>query len=96
MNDADRNADDSDAILVALGDLGEKTLISESALAGIFSRHPQTIRRAVERGELPPPTKLLGKPVWTVAAILRHVEERLAVAAQERAEFDNKVTKLQA
>ena len=66
-----------------MGDLPLNAIITEEALARIFRRHQVSIKRAVQRGEFPPPTRLLGGPVWTVAAILRHIEERLEAAKRE-------------
>lgn len=66
-----------------LGDLPPGAIISESALARIFHGHSVSIKRAVQRGELPPPTRLLGQPVWTAGAIIRHLEQRLEAAGEE-------------
>ncbi len=66
--------------------LEDGALVTESALAEVFGKHPVSIRRAVERGELPPPVRLMGKPVWTAGAIRRHLDLRLKEAAKE-AEF---------
>ena len=73
----------STGLAPALGRLGGGTLVSEKGLATLLGCHPVTIRRAVRRGELPPAVKVLGKPTWTVGAIVRHVEARLAKAAEE-------------
>lgn len=67
-----------------LGELPEGAIVTEAALSRIFERHPVSIKRAVERGEFPPPTRLLGKPVWTAGTILRHLEGRLAGARKEK------------
>lgn len=60
-------------------------IVTEDDLARALGRHPVTIKRAVERGELPPPVRLMGKPTWTGAAILKHLESRLE-QAQETAD----------
>jgi len=72
-----------DGIVVALGELPPGAIVDESALAEIFRRHPVSIKRAVERGEIPPPVRLFGKPVWTAGVILTHLEARLMAAKQE-------------
>ncbi|MCZ7645687.1 MAG: hypothetical protein M5U26_10445 [Planctomycetota bacterium] len=76
------------------------TIITEAQLAHALGRHPVTIRRAVERGELPPPVRLMGKPTWTGAAILKHLEARLEQARESadvfnrhRATFQKKTDK---
>ena len=40
-------------------------------------------KRAVERGELPPPVRLFGRPCWTVEHVLAHVNARLQAALDE-------------
>jgi len=71
-------------VYAILGQLGPGALVTEEGLATILGKHPVSIRRAVERGELPEPTRLMGKRIWTVGAILRHIEKRLEVAGKER------------
>jgi len=86
MGDNTTAPQESPASLEIVRELGESPpggLISEAALARLLGRHPASIKRAVERGELPPPTRLLGKPIWTVGAILRHIEARLEASAKE-------------
>ena len=70
-------------IIAALGELGDGALVTEKGLAGIVGCKPVSIRRAVQRGELPAPIKMFGKHTWTVGAIVRHVETRLEEAARE-------------
>jgi len=70
-------------IVAELGDLGPGALITEPALARLFNRHPASVKRAVQRGELPPPTRLFGKNTWTAGALVRHIEARLTQAAKE-------------
>ena len=49
----------------------------------MFGRHPASIKRAVARGELPAPARLLGGNSWTAGAIVRHIERRMDEAAKE-------------
>jgi hypothetical protein len=77
-----------------LDEYGPEALITESALARMFHRHPASIKRAVARGELPPSARLLGGPVWTVGAIIRHVEKRLAEALKEQERVNRKAQEL--
>ena len=37
-------------------------------MAAIFGKHRVSIKRAVERDELPQPVRLMGQPVWTARA----------------------------
>lgn len=74
---------DSWGVLRDLGQMEPETIIREQALAEMFGCHPQTIKRSVARGELPPPVRMNGKPCWTVRSILEHIEERLSKAKKE-------------
>ncbi len=73
----------SPGIIRELGDLPAETIISEQALAKIFDRHRVSVRRAVERGELPPSIRLFGEPVWTVEVLRDHLAKRLDQAKKE-------------
>jgi len=70
-------------IVEALGELSPGAILAEEQVARIFGRHPVSVKRAVKRGELPPPTRLFGKPVWTAGAILAHLDARLEAAKRE-------------
>lgn len=83
-----------DGIVPELGELGEGAIITEAALARILRRHQVTLKRAVQRGELPPPVRLLGGPVWTVGAIVRHLESRLEAAAKDAERTERKIQQL--
>jgi hypothetical protein len=65
-------------IITELGSLPPATLLTEDGLAGVMGKAcRESIKRAVARGELPPPVKIMGKNAWTVGSIVRHIEERL-------------------
>jgi hypothetical protein len=72
--------------MTALASLPPQTLISESKLAQMAGRHITSVKRAIQRGELPPPVPLFGVNVWTAAAILEHIsaclEAKRTAAAQ--------------
>ena len=92
---AESRNEDSQSIDVCteLGRLNDGTIVSEGGLARIFGKHPISIKRAVERGELPPPTKLMGKPVWTVGSIRQHIEQRLEIEARYRRQMEERLTR---
>ena len=89
--DGSRSAGEANGIWRALGDLPPGAIVSEAALAGMFGRCTTSIKRAVKRGELPPATRLMGMPVWTVAAILRHLEARLDAAKKEAEQLEKRI-----
>lgn len=76
---------DAAGIVRELGELGPGAVLTEEGLAALFGKHRDSVRRAVERGELPRPVKLFGQRGWTAGAIVRHIEKRLE-AAQKDAE----------
>lgn len=71
------------------GLLPEWTILTEGELARLFSKHSATVKRAVERGELPPPTRLFGKPVWSVKALREHLQHRLDESIRESTKVDH-------
>jgi len=73
-------------IMTALAVLPPQTLISESKLAQMAGRHITSVKRAVQRQELPPPVSLFGTNVWTVAILLEHISARLETARQATAQ----------
>jgi hypothetical protein len=70
-------------IVKDLGELPPGAILEEEAVARMFGRHVVSVKRAVERGELPPPVRMFGKPCWTAGAILAHIEGRLEAAKRE-------------
>lgn len=87
---------DIDAGLAALNQKKAEDLISEAELAQILGRDPKSIKRAVDRQELPPPNRLLGCNVWVVGTIRRHIEESIERASRDVAAASQKVTELAA
>jgi len=84
----------NERIIAALAELPPDTPIDEAALAGFFGCCIKSIKRAVRRGELPPPVKLLGKPMWTVRAVLDHLNKRLEKAKQEAERLERRISEL--
>ena len=85
---------DLPGIISLLGDLGAGTIITEEGVGCLFNRHATSVKRAVERGELPPPTRLFGANTWTVRALVAHIESRLAEAAKEAERTVQKIVHL--
>ncbi|HPC94985.1 MAG TPA: hypothetical protein PLU87_08595 [Sedimentisphaerales bacterium] len=83
-------------IIKELGDLSPDTVLSEAALATIFGRHRVSIKRAVERGELPPSVRLFGEPVWTVQSLRDHMNRRLEAAKKEAEQLQRRISQISA
>ena len=83
-------------IVRELGDLPPGAILEEEAVARMFGRHAASVKRAVERGELPPPVRMFGKPCWTAGAILAHVEARLEAAKREADKDAARIARLSA
>lgn len=81
--DGSTTTSDPEDIISELGDLPPEAILTKKALANMFSRHPASIMRAVDRGELPTPIDLLGKTRWTVKAVREHIGARLEEAQRE-------------
>ena len=71
--------------LQGLSGLPPQTILSRQDLADYLERDEETVSRAVERGELPPPTRICNSNIWMVEGILAHIRERLEAEAARRA-----------
>src|SRR5262245_25318803 len=74
-------------LMAALAALPPHTLISEHQLAQMFGRHVSSIRRAMQRGELPPTVPLLNDHVWTAEVLWAHMSARLEAAGKAAAQM---------
>ena len=83
-------------IVKELGELPLDSVVTEDGLAKLFSRHPISIKRAIERKELPPAIKLFGKPCWTVRIIQEYLAKRLERAQHEAEQMERKINQLSA
>ena len=81
-------------IIATLGELKPGAVITEEGVAFLFKRHVTSIKRAVQRGELPSPCRMFGGNVWTAGAQVRHIEDRLQQAAKEMETLAKKVRRL--
>ena len=70
-------------IIDALAKLPEKAMLDETALAEMFHVTPRTIRRMVQRFELPPPIRLAGRSIWLAGKVLAHIEAAAAHMAKD-------------
>ena len=77
---------ESDGIFERLGSLPLGVFVTEDGLALLLGKGcRESIKRAVTRGELPQPVKLMGKNTWTARTIIEHIEGRLAAEARRSA-----------
>jgi len=74
---------ESRGICVDLATMPEKSIIDEVALARILRVTTRTIRRMVQRHEIPPPVNLAGKSVWFAGNILSHIQTRVDRSAKD-------------
>lgn len=70
-------------IIAVLGELKPGAIVTEEGIAHLFQRHVTSVKRAVQRGELPPPCRMFGTNAWTVGALVQHIEKRLAQAQKD-------------
>ena len=70
-------------VIAALGELQPGAVVTEEGVAQLSGRCAASVKRAVARGELPPPTRMFGSSAWTVGVLVGHIENRLHQAAAE-------------
>lgn len=70
-------------VVRTLADLPPRSLVTEAGLAEMFSVSDRTVRRMVERGQLPPPVKLADRNTWMVGLLLDYLEEQMLQAVSE-------------
>lgn len=78
-------------IMTALAMLPRDAIISEQQFARLFRRHITSVKRAIQRGELPPSVSLLNEQVWTVGFILAHLNARLEAECKTAIETTRRV-----
>lgn len=88
------NASGLPQVIQQLGYYPPNTLISEQGLARLFHRHVSSVRRAVQRDDLPPPIRIFTEDYWTVQSLTQHFAERLDTAKQKAAKLRARVAQL--
>jgi len=86
--------DNLPGVIAELGELGPGAVVMEKGLAAMFDRSESSVRRAVDRGELPPPCRLFGKKAWTAGSIVAHIEGRMQDVAEESDQLKKKMARL--
>jgi predicted DNA-binding transcriptional regulator AlpA len=64
-------------IILGLAALPEKAILTEAALATTIGVTQRTIRRMVQRNEIPPPVPLAGQAVWFAGGVLAYIQSRI-------------------
>jgi hypothetical protein len=76
-------------IIRALGELPPGAIIYEEGMADIFERCTESVKRAVQRGEIPPGIRLFGQVAWLAGSVIDYIRKRLDASVRE-AERDRK------
>lgn len=85
---------DTPDVMTELAELPPDALVFLPAMSAYLHRHPTSVRRAVTRGELPPPFAMMGRWAWTAGAIVRHLQQRQEQAAREQAETERRIARM--
>ena len=75
----------------ALARLPERALVDEGAMARAFGVNGRTIRRMVNRHELPPPLKRAGRALWFAGRVLDWLEEEADLLAKDADKLRKKI-----
>jgi len=74
-------------LIEGLASLPAAAMLDESRLAAILGVTARTVRRMVDRGELPAPFKFGRRSTWLAGRIVQHVE-KAAQRAEDQAEAE--------
>ena len=70
-------------VFAVIGTLPAAALVSEEGLAVALGVNKRTIRRMVQRGELPPGVPFAGRTTWLAGKIIAHFGQRAERAARD-------------
>ena len=85
---------DSGMMIDELARLPSKTILDEARMASLLGVTERSIRRTVERGELPPGISLGKRTVWLSDRVLNYVDARAAEVEQEGRQRGRKIRQL--
>ncbi|MBP7051607.1 MAG: hypothetical protein KBE65_11375 [Phycisphaerae bacterium] len=85
---------ETNGVIMVLSQMPPDAIIDEAALAKIFGRCPTSVRRAIQRRELPPGVRLFGKQTWTARVVLDHLARRLEDAKKEAERTERRISAL--
>jgi predicted DNA-binding transcriptional regulator AlpA len=84
------------AVITDLADLRADDYVRADYLADVFQVTPRTVRRMVERGELPEPVKLGRRDYWVAGQVREHIAESARRAQAEAEHRARKIERLRA
>jgi len=70
-------------LIDSLARLPEKTILDEHRLASLLGVTGRTVRRMVQRHELPPPISFGGRSCWFAGRVLAHLDAQFERAERE-------------
>ena len=70
-----RDIKETAGILTMLANLPADALVDEAAMGRAFAVSCRTIRRMVDRYELPPPIRIAGKSVWIAGRVRAYIND---------------------
>lgn len=81
-------------IITALATLPEKALLEETAMTRALGVSARTIRRMVDRHELPPPIPLAGRSVWIAGRVFAYLDAQANQAEKEAEQAYRKIQRI--
>ena len=79
--------------ITELATLPEKAILDEARMASIFAVTPRTVRRMVDRGELPPSFRLAGRANWFSGIVVNHLFDLAKKKLNEARDHQKKIAK---
>ena len=77
--------------LTVIAELPADAILDENAMAKAFGCVPRTIRRMVERYELPPGVSIAGKTCWLAGRVRRWIDEAAELQEQQARKHREKI-----
>lgn len=77
--------------ITELAAMPEASVVCTGALCQILRRSPDSLARAITRGELPAPFRFMGRNAWTAGQIVRHLQQLQEAAVRERSETERRI-----
>jgi len=82
-NDSENDVQAKGGFITFLSKMDEHDMLTEEGLAEGFGVSARTIRRMIERRQIPKPLLLAGRKVWKVGAIIAHLDMMSRITLKE-------------